>query len=92
MDTDKLLDIFRTLNVEQFRALSFARDLPNSGIHSGNFYTTESPAIQHTAIMLLQERGLITPNTDKPGYFRLTHLGKRLMGLPQGNKLPGFED
>lgn len=89
-DAEKLLDIFRTLNVEQFRALSFARDLP-SGIHSSNFYTAESPAIQYTAIMLLQERGLITPNTDKPGYYRLTHLGRRLMGLPQGNKLPGFD-
>jgi hypothetical protein len=90
-DAEYLLNIFRTLNPEQFRALAFAAH-HHVSIHAVGFYSPDSPAFDYTAITLLEERGLITRDQDKPGYYQLTHLGKRLMGLPTGKQLPGFED
>jgi hypothetical protein len=45
-----------------------------------------------STITLLEERDLIKRDSDKPGYYQLTHLGKLLMGVPTGKQLPGFED
>lgn len=74
---ESLLDTFRHLEPQEFKALWNAKHLPKSGIHCAE----RAPGhTDNLVIRRLLEQGLIQANPDRPQYFILTHLGKLLMG------------
>lgn len=69
-----LLEDFRGLSADEFRALKLAADLPNSGIHT----EWRAPGrVDESTIRKLAGRGLIHCLDNR--FWTLTHLGKMLM-------------
>lgn len=74
------LQRFQAMSPAEFQALYNAKWL-TSGIHHDDFI--RAPGKTAPSILNgLRERGLVEPNADRAGYWKLTEAGRLLMGEP----------
>lgn len=77
-DLQKLLKALRELHPSEFKALWNAKCLPNSGIHNGAYHAPGGT--DDEILRSLLENGLIQANSERRGFYRLSWIGKRLIG------------
>jgi hypothetical protein len=69
------------LHPSEFKALWNAKCLPNSGIHNGAYRAPGGT--DDDTLRTLVERGWLQANSERRGFYVLTHAGKKLIGEPE---------